>query len=126
MRRVFIHALSGQAWVCMCHLHVEFLCHVWRRHLHVRGAIGRQTDKPLLSASARVAFTTHIRGLLADNRRDEALELWGQVFEVVHRPYPMGEILDIPSMVGGFYFPWIGPWCYRRTMVSPGEEPSQA
>ena len=113
--------------------------------MSLRGAVARHTDKPLLSASARVAFTTHIQSLLAENRRDEALELWGQVFEVVHRPYPMGEILDVPTMppmrtlvctrsgcmrclrdAGGFYFPWIGPWCYRRTMVSPGEEPSQA
>lgn len=113
--------------------------------MSLRAAVARHTDRPLLSASARVAFTTHIQSLLHDGRRQEALELWDQVFEVVHKPYPMGEILDVPSMppmrtlvctrsgcmrclrdAGGFYFPWIGPWCYRRTMVSPGEEPSQA
>lgn len=95
-------------------------------------AVARHTDRPLVSASARAAFTTHMQSLLTAGRRPDGLDLWDQVFEVVHKPYPMGEILDVPSMPptrtwgcqgcmregGGFYFPWIGPWCYRRTMVT--------
>ena len=102
-----------------------------------RGLLARHTSHTVLSAATRTAFNAH--------ERDEALQLWGSVFEVVHMPWPSTEVLDVPGLPArrtvvctqancarclsgrsGFVFPFIGAWCRRRVIVAHGLAPSNA
>ena len=110
-----------------------------------RGLVARHTSHTVLSAATRVAFSQHVAALIANGEREEALQLWSSVFEVVHMPWPSNEVLDVPGLPAmrtvvctqancarclsgrsGFVFPFIGAWCRRRVIVAQGLAPSAA
>ena len=113
--------------------------------MSLRASVVRHTEWTVLSAAARASFAGHIAELLRAGRHAEAHRLWDEVFEVVHKPWPQQYPLDVEGMPpirmlvctvescarclagrGGFCFPFLGPWCRRRVVVTPGQSPSEA
>lgn len=105
----------------------------------------RHTEWTVLSAATRASFAGHIADLLRNGHKGEAHRLWDEVFEIVHKPWPQQYPLDVEGMPpirmlvctvescerclsgrGGFVFPFLGPWCRRRVVVTPGDAPSAA
>lgn len=106
---------------------------------------GIHTDETLLHAAAYMDFQTYVRSLQSAGHGELALQVWDSVAEVVHFPPPDEAIVDVaglPAMrrmpcldatcerchrgQGGFKFPWVGVWCRRAVLVSPGVRPDEA
>lgn len=103
------------------------------------------SDVAILHAAAATEFQSHIQRLVDAGKREEALELWQSVVEVVHFPPPPGNVLQasgLPPMLqigcadptcrrcleqrGGFRFPCLGVWTRRGTLVRTGASPADA
>ena len=110
-----------------------------------RGLVARHTSHTVLSVATRAAFNQHVVALLQADEREEALQLWASVFEVIHMPWPSTHVLDVPGLPAirtmvctqascarclsgrsGFVFPFIGAWCNRRVIVANGLSPGDA
>ena len=99
--------------------------------------VAMHTDVAILHAAAVTEFLGHVQR--SNNQREEAMELWQSVVEVVHFPPPPGNVLEAPGFRpmlqigcadpecrrclkkrGGFRFPWLGVWTRPGTLVRTG------
>ena len=65
------------------------------RHAVRRGiTVAVHSDVAILHAAAVTEFLGHIQRLVANDKREEAMELWQSVVEVVHFPPPPGNVLE--------------------------------
>lgn len=108
------------------------------RHAVRRGiTVAMHTDVAILHAAAVTEFLGHVQR--SNNQREEAMELWQSVVEVVHFPHhqamcwkplasdqcyrsdvPIQNVADASRNGVGFRFPWLGVWTRCGTLVRTG------
>lgn len=109
--------------------------HSWVRH----------TNHLVLSPANRADFQAFVVDLLKRGHREEAAKLWDSVFEVIHRVWWDGPLIEVPELApmrtvvctdpecrrcqdgrGGFIFPFLGAWSARGVVIPPDVPPAAA
>ena len=84
------------------------------RHAVRRGiTVAVHSDVAILHAAAVTEFLGHIQRLVANDKREEAMELWQSVVEVVHFPPPPGNVLEAPGFPPMLQIGCAEPACRR-------------